>query len=641
MLLPLAALLMGCVAQIHAGVYSDRFLQQYNKIHDPKNGYFSKEGIPYHSVETLMVEGPDHGHETTSEAHSYYIWLEAMYGKLTNDFSKFNTAWQIMEEFTIPVHDSQPTNYKYNPSKPATFNPELDSPDQYPTPSQPEVPVGQDPLFQELQNAYGTPDMYSMHWLTDVDNVYGFGNSPGNCLAGPGTPGPSYINTYQRGSQESTWKTIPQPTCDNFRYGGRNGFLDLFVRDNNYVQQWKYTSAPDADARAVQAAFWASKWATENGQLNTISSTLAKAGKLGDYLRYSFFDKYFKRIGNCVSPYNCPGGYGKESAHYLLSWYVGWGGSLSDYNGWAWRIGDGAAHFGYQNPLAAYALVNDYNLRPRGATAVNDWQQSLSRQLEFYGWLQSQEGAFAGGATNSWNGRYDNPPSELTANTFHGMFYDWEPVYHDPPSNRWYGMQAWSVDRLAQYYYVSGDYQAKSLLDKWVSWILSEIKFNGDNYTLPATLEWDGVPPNVRVRVSGYTNDVGTASGTARTLSFYAAKANHAEAKNVAKKLLDGMWKLYQTDKGVSTPEEASTYNQFNLPIAVPYGWTGRYPNGDVIDNSATFIKLRSWYKNDPDWPKVEAHLNGGPAPVFTYHRFWAQADHALAQGTYGLLFNE
>ncbi|KAG5877778.1 hypothetical protein JTB14_003175 [Gonioctena quinquepunctata] len=641
MMLSLTVLLLGCVSLINGGVYTDRFLTQYNKIHDAANGYFSKEGIPYHAVETLIVEGPDHGHQTTSEAHSYYIWLEALYGKITNDFSSFNKAWQVMEEFTIPVHDSQPTNSNYNPSKPATYAPELDNPSEYPTPNDFNVPVGQDPLYQELVNAYGTSDIYAMHWITDVDNIYGFGNSPGNCEAGPGTSGPSYFNTYQRGPSESVWKTIPQPTCDSFKYGGQNGFLDLYIKDNSYAQQWKYTAAPDADARAVQAAYWASQWATEAGQLGTISQTLSKAGKLGDYLRYALFDKYFKKIGNCVGPYNCQGGSGKESAHYLLSWYFGWGGSLSTDNGWAWRIGDGSAHFGYQNPLAAYALVNDNNLKPKGATAVTDWQTSLERQLEFYQFLQSQQGAFAGGATNSWNGRYDTPPSDLTTTTFHGMFYDWEPVYHDPPSNRWYGMQPWSVDRLAQYYYVTGDEKAKTVLDKWVSWIISEIKFNGDQFTLPATLEWEGAPPNVNVKISAYTSDVGTASGTARTLAYYAAKANHDEAKNVAKKLLDGMWNLYQTDKGVSSPEQATSYHQFNQEVYVPSGWTGTYPNGDVIDSSATFIKLRSWYKNDPEWSKVEAHLNGGEAPTFTYHRFWAQADVALSMGTYGLLFNE
>ncbi|TDC03095.1 endoglucanase, partial [Streptomyces sp. 8K308] len=51
--------------------FEQEFLELYEKIKDPANGYFSDEGIPYHSVETLIVEAPDHGHETTSEAYSY------------------------------------------------------------------------------------------------------------------------------------------------------------------------------------------------------------------------------------------------------------------------------------------------------------------------------------------------------------------------------------------------------------------------------------------------------------------------------------------------------------------------------------------------------------------------------------------
>ena len=70
--------------------YDARFLDLYGKITNPANGYFSPEGIPYHSVETLIVEAPDQGHETTSEAYSYLIWLQAMYGKVTGDWTKFN-----------------------------------------------------------------------------------------------------------------------------------------------------------------------------------------------------------------------------------------------------------------------------------------------------------------------------------------------------------------------------------------------------------------------------------------------------------------------------------------------------------------------------------------------------------------------
>lgn len=121
------------VTQIAAtGTYNARFLDLYGKITNPANGYFSPEGIPYHSVETLIVEAPDHGHETTSEAYSYLLWLQAMYGKVTGDWSKFNGAWDIMEKYMIPTHADQPTNSFYNASKPATYAPELDTPNEYP-----------------------------------------------------------------------------------------------------------------------------------------------------------------------------------------------------------------------------------------------------------------------------------------------------------------------------------------------------------------------------------------------------------------------------------------------------------------------------------------------------------------------------
>ena len=36
--------------------------------------------------------------------------------------------------------------------------------------------------------------------------------------------------------------------------------------------------------------------------------------QMGDFLRYAMFDKYFKRIGNCVGPTTCPGGSGAAVA---------------------------------------------------------------------------------------------------------------------------------------------------------------------------------------------------------------------------------------------------------------------------------------------------------------------------------------
>ena len=106
----------GPVAAMPTGEYAQRFLAQYKKIKDPANGYFSAQGIPYHSVETLIVEAPDYGHETTSEAYSYWVWLEALYGQITGDWAPLNNAWDTMEKYMIPTSVDQPTNSFYNPN---------------------------------------------------------------------------------------------------------------------------------------------------------------------------------------------------------------------------------------------------------------------------------------------------------------------------------------------------------------------------------------------------------------------------------------------------------------------------------------------------------------------------------------------
>lgn len=627
--------------------YNARFLSLYVKITDPANGYFSPEGIP-----TTRRDADRRGARPGAREHLGGVQLSDLAAgdvrKGHRDWSKFNGAWGVMEKYMIPTHADQPTNSFYSASKPATYAPEWDLPSQYPAKLDTGVSVGADPIAAELKSAYGTDDVYGMHWLQDVDNVYGYGNEPGKCEAGPAATGPSYINTFQRGAQESVWETVPQPTCDTFKYGGKNGYLDLFTGDNSYAKQWKFTDAPDADARAVQAAYWADVWAKQQGNGGAVSDTVSKAAKMGDYLRYAMYDKYFKKIGDCVGPTVCPAGSGKNSSSYLLSWYYAWGGATDTSAGWAWRIGSSHVHGGYQNPLAAWALSSYADLKPKSATGASDWGTSLGRQLEFYRWLQSADGAIAGGATNSWQGRYAAAPAGTP--TFYGMYYDEAPVYHDPPSNQWFGFQAWSMERVAEYYKETGDTKAKAVLDKWVGWALSKTTVNPDGtFRIPATLEWSGKPDTwnpatpganagLHVTVTDYTDDVGVAAAYAKTLTYYAAKSGDTKAASTAKALLDGMWDHDQDALGIAVPETRTDYKRFGDPVYVPSGWTGTMPGGEKIDSQSTFSSLRSFYKNDPAWSKIEAYLAGGAAPVFTYHRFWAQADIALAMGSYAEL---
>ncbi|MBO3744457.1 fibronectin type III domain-containing protein [Streptosporangiaceae bacterium NEAU-GS5] len=641
--------------------YLQEFMTQYNKIKDPANGYFSPEGVPYHSVETLMVEAPDHGHETTSEAFSFWMWLEAQFGRATGNWAPFNNSWAITEQFIIPTAAGQPgAQAQYNASDPADFAPERPQPSQYPVTLNASVVDGNDPLAGELQTTYGNRLMYGMHWLIDVDDVYGYGTGRGASLSecGDNTKRVTYINTYQRGPQESVWETIPHPSCETQRFGqSGQGFPPLFI-SGSAAAQWRYTDAPDADARAVQAAYWALTWATAQGNQSQVSASVAKAAKMGDFLRYSFYDKYFKNPG-CTSQ-SCTPGSGKSSSSSMLTWYYAWGGDLQ--NQWAWRIGSSSWHQGYQNPLAAWALstAGPTALRPQSPTAGADWATSLTRQLDAYLWLQSAEGAIAGGATNSFNGDYSAPPAGTP--TFFGWSYDFQPVFHDPPSNRWFGFQAWSLERVAEYYWVTNDAKAKAILDKWTAWAIGQTTCSTTTgtYTFPSDMNWSGAPagnysgaaggppanPGLHVTVTSTTNDVGVGAAYARLLSWYAAKSGSTTAKATAKCLIDGIL-THKDTKGVAVPEVRTDYNRFDDVwsssnqdgLFVPSGFTGTMPNGDVIAPGKTFLDIRSFLRNDPDWGKVQTYLSGGAAPTFTYHRFWAQADIAMMAADYGNLF--
>lgn len=618
--------------------YQERFLELWGDIHDSENGYFSEEGIPYHSVETLMVEAPDYGHVTTSEAMSYYMWLEAMYGKFTGDFSEFEEAWNTAETYMIPSEDDQPNSSmaQYDASSPATYAPEWELPSLYPAELDFSAAVGVDPINADLVSTYRTSTIYGMHWLLDVDNWYGYGSR------GDGETSPSYINTFQRGEQESVWETIPQPCWDDMTFGGENGYLDLFTGDSSYAAQFKYTNAPDADARAVQATYWADQWADEYGiDLETYNS---KASKMGDYLRYAMFDKYFRQIGS-----SSDAGTGYDSAHYLLSWYYAWGGGVSA--NWAWIIGCSHSHFGYQNPMVAWILSEDEEFLPLSSNGASDWGDSLDRQLEFYQWLQSDEGAIAGGASNSNNGRYEEWPEDTA--TFYGMGYEENPVYADPGSNNWFGYQAWSMQRVAEYYYKTGDSRAEEILDKWVSWVKTEVQLYDDGtFAIPDDLDWSGQPDtwtgtytgnsDLHVTVSSYGTDLGAAASLANTLLYYSKSSGDDESREIAKELLDRMWNLYRDDIGVAAPETRSDYTRFfEQEIYVPEGWSGTMPNGDVIEPGITFLDIRTQYKDDPDYETLLEAYENGEDPEFTYHRFWAQCDIAIANGVYSILFGE
>ncbi|MDE5854766.1 MAG: cellulose 1,4-beta-cellobiosidase, partial [Ruminococcus sp.] len=467
------------------------------------NGYLSSKkngnsfGIPYHSVETLCVEAPDYGHETTSEAMSYMAWITAMHdvlaekGVISDSNRDLEKGWRTVEAI-IPGwnKDAYGSNTKYSSIwaqdrlKADTATEEAD-PSLYPAKQNGVDAIN--PIYNEMKSAYGSDNgYYLMHWLADVDDWYGFGG---------GTPGAgngqfTFINTFQRGEQESCFETVPQPCLEELKYGmasqdqdNGNGIKAIFNGINKVPKQYAFTNAPDAEDRAIQAIYFANQFGLNTGELSSL------AGKMGDQCRNDMFDKYYKAIG--CQDIGAQTASGKDSQHFLMAWYTSWGGALDASYGsytWAWQIGCSHSHQFYQNPLAAYALAYDPAISAgmkTGTVAKSDYEKSVQRQIEMYLWLQSADGPFAGGCTNSKNGKYEK--YDASESTFYDMVYVEHPVYADPGSNHWIGNQVWSTQRLAElYYYVKtkGDQTAsgitygglsleealEKLLSRWIDW---------------------------------------------------------------------------------------------------------------------------------------------------------------------------
>ena len=639
--------------------YLQRFRDLWDELHGTtaNNGYFHPANVPYHSVETLICEAPDHGHETTSEAFSYWVWLEAMHGHLTGDWAPLQQAFTSIESHIIPTQADQPTNSFYNASDPADYAPEADLPSGYPSVINSSTPVGTDPIAAELRTAYNTPNVYGMHWILDVDNFYGYGRR------GDGTSQPSYINTFQRGPQESVWETVPQPSWEDFQWGAgtAGGYLPLFITGPSPARQWRYTNAPDADARLVQAMYWAKTFADARGGSAAVDSLAAKAAQMGDYLRYAMFDKYFKTDG--LHQPDLPRGHRLQRGPLpdVLVLRVGRRHRRLRRLGLAHRLEpqplrlpepDGRArahdHAGACAALAQRrARLDDQPRAPARVlplAAVGRRRHRRRRHQQLGRPLR-----------HAARGRADVLRRCSTRRTRSTSIPAATPGSASRPG-RW---SAWPSTTT------SPATIARSLiLDKWVTWAMANTRLltNG-SYEIPSTLDWDGQPSlnwnattqnwnaadatynaGLRAIVVDFTQDVGVAAALAKTLTYYSAGrtrwgAPHPSSQVLAKELLDRMWTLYRDETGVAVPETRRDYNRFDDPVFVPAGFTGAMPNGDPITASSTFIGLRSDLRSDPAWPQVQAYLDGGPAPTFTYHRFWAQVDIALANAEYGRLF--
>ncbi len=613
--------------------YAERFMSLYDDVYTngKANGYLSGDGVPYHSVEELICEAPDYGHETTSEAMSYIVWIAAMHDNLVKDGvvdgasgSDLASAWKTLEAL-IPAKDQQTGFFQKTELSAQVSDEHPDDVTKYPSEGS-SSNTGSNPLHSKFVSAYSSEGReYLLHWLADVDDWYGFGGSA------RGEKGKlTFINTFQRGDQESCFETIPHPAIETLKYGNSQQGMK-FAFQGSTAESWSYTNAPDAEDRAIQAAFAANRWGVGNADVS------AKAGMMGDFCRNDMYDKYYKKIGCQDKSSSSAGDQGK---HYLMSWYTAWGGAAD--GAWAWQIGCSHAHQFYQNPLAAFGLLYDADLSSgmKAEGAKKDYETSLTRQLEMYLWLSSNEGPFAGGCTNCWMGDYEKYPSGVP--TFHDMAYIEQPVYADPGSNNWTGNQYWATQRLAELYYLvcqDKDYSSKgsdiqpggvsikealkTVLDKWVEFFISETTLDdkGD-FKVPASIKWSGQPESwsgkytnnssLKATVSAYQNtDLGCTCSYANTLIYYAAangvKADEASASGelaqkalyTAKELLDRTWDLARDDIGLTRVDHNGSLARFWAQEVYTGGKSGKYPYDYEVGPGAKFIDIRPMYEDE------------------------------------------
>jgi hypothetical protein len=323
--------------------------------------------------------------------------------------------------------------------------------------------------------------------------------------------------------------------------------------------------------------------------------------------------------------------------------------------------------------------------------AVEDYKKSVKRQIELYLWLQSKDGPFAGGCTNSKNGDYSKYDSSDPL--FYDMAYVEHPVYADPGSNHWIGNQVWSTQRLAElYYYVvkDGDLSKgetygglslqealEALLDRWVEWFVenTQIGYTDEDgnelpYAIPSSLDWTGKPASwdgkydpkandgLSCKITAYgMSDTGCVSSLCNTLIYYAKAHNvpasaamtddntdlAAKGLRLANLLMSAQWELARDEYGLAFEESNGSLKRvFEQEVFIPTDYEGTMPDGSVLKNGATFSSIRESYAKDPMYQELKKVYDADKSTEgykYKLHRFWHMGDVMMTTGTMALLY--
>ena len=216
------------------------------------------------------------------------------------------------------------------------------------------------------------------------------------------------------------------------------------------------------------------------------------------------------------------------------------------------------------------------------------------------------------------------------------------------------------MDRVAQLYYVTGNEHAKVILDRWTKWVLANVHLtkNG-SFEIPSDLVWSGAPAAQLGRQDAELERPGRAlqqdparegedhrpgPGRGRGAGAHAALLRREVGRPRAGQAGQGaarpdVEEVPRRQRASRRPRRARTSSASATRSSSPPAGRARCRTATPSTRIRPSPASARRYTKDPDWPKIEAHLRGGPAPTFTYHRFWAQADIALAYATFAILY--
>ena len=233
----------------------------------------------------------------------------------------------------IPTHADQPTNSFYNAVEAGDVRARVrHCPNEYPAQLDTTVPVGRDPIAAELKPRlrHGATSTACTGCRTSTTST---ATATRRRARRADDTGPSYINTFQRGPQESVWETVPQPTLRRLQVRRHERLPGPVHRDASYAKQWKFTNAPDADARAVQAAYWATDVGRRAGQGRRRLRDRRQGARRWATICATRCTTSTSRRSACVEPDAARPAPARTPRTTCISWYYAWGGATDTVGG--------------------------------------------------------------------------------------------------------------------------------------------------------------------------------------------------------------------------------------------------------------------------------------------------------------------